>query len=136
MRRGRKTKKKFIPSGEILLNKYSDKNGIKIWISKDSIEDPEYGIFQYINIEVRKKFMIIPTTLIDYCIDECCWNLKEMFDLLKRRKKLKVARKWIYKQIKNLPFGNTGYYVEDIIFPGGEINTKNLKTFNYDNIEK
>ena len=33
--------------------------------------------------------MIVPTTLIDYCVDECCWNIKEMFDLLKKRKKPK-----------------------------------------------
>lgn len=118
--------------GDILVNKYHDKNGIKIWISKDEIEDKEYGITYYVNIEVNKKFLVVPTFLIDYCIDECCSDIKSTFSLLQQRKNSKIARKWLYSNIKEIKFGNTEYQVKNFVLPGGELNLRELqKIYNY-----
>lgn len=108
--------RKFLYFGkdDRLLYKYGDKNGIKIYIIdkyENKLIKDDVGNFILIHIKTKREFI---TSLIDYCITECVYSVDDLFVFLNKIKKSKVAKRWLWKTIKNIEFGNTGYKVKDL----------------------
>lgn len=109
-----------------LLYEYHDKNGVTIRIEKTNIVNR--GGFIMVEVSIRKNILI---GIIDYCIPECLLWWGKTFYELRKNKKFRVARRWLWKRTKDMDFGDTGYKFKDF-FKDGEIDFKTARN-KYDN---
>lgn len=58
------------------------------------------------------------SSLIDSCFDECVYSLETIFLILRKNKRWKVARRWLWKTIKDTRFGKTDLFVKDFFRDG------------------
>lgn len=118
--------KHLIIKGNEVLYKYSDKNGIKIYIEKEYSEVlPDLGNSMYIYIHTKRE---ITVAVIDYCFTECVYLVNDLFRFLNKKTKSKVAKRWLWRKIRDIEFGNTGYKIKDLY----DISSKKI---NYNDLE-
>lgn len=105
---------RFFERGQKLLHYYHDKNGIRIRITEE-IDKHGYTIYVFLYLgKHENKF-----SLIDGCFDECIYTIeKELFFSLRRNKKWRVARRWLWKMIKDMKFEDYDLFVKDFFRDG------------------
>lgn len=86
-------------------SRYHDRYRINIILDID--ED-----FSSITLSIPTITPIV--AVIDGCIIDCVCMIERLFSELDKKKNRKLAKRWLWRRIKDLDFGNTGYKVKDL----------------------
>lgn len=99
-------------------NKYRDRYGIIIDIFTEES-------FSSVTLYIPKINPLVAG--IDDCICTCIGMIDKLFIELDKKNNRKMAKRWLWRKIKDLNFGDTGYKVKDLY--------NRSKSVDYDYIE-
>lgn len=87
------------------IRKYHNRYGIEIILNIDN---------DFSSITLSIPGITPMVAVIDSCITICIEQIYELFYELDKKKNRKMAKRWLWRNIKHINFGDTGYNIEDL----------------------